>query len=86
MTSLPAQTFGIRDRGMIREGFAADLTIFDDKTVADRATFDKPHQYPVGISYVIVNGEVVFVMDQMTSARPGMALRGPGYATTIAAN
>jgi len=86
MTSLPAQTFGFRDRGMIREGFAADLTIFDDKTVADRATFDKPHQYPVGISYVIVNGELVFVTDQMTEARPGVALRGPGYAMTVAAN
>jgi N-acyl-D-amino-acid deacylase len=86
MTSLPAQTFGFRDRGMIREGFAADLTIFDDKTVADRATFDKPHQYPVGISYVIVNGELVFVTDQMSEARPGVALRGPGYAMTVAAN
>ena len=81
MTSLPAQTFGFRDRGMVREGFAADLTIFDDKTVADRATFDKPHQYPVGISYVIVNGEVVLATDQMTGARPGMALRGPSLMT-----
>jgi N-acyl-D-amino-acid deacylase len=86
MTSLPAQTFGFRDRGMIREGFAADLTIFDDKTVADRATFDEPHQYPVGISYVIVNGEVVLVNEQMTAARPGTALRGPGYAMTVASN
>jgi N-acyl-D-amino-acid deacylase len=86
MTSLPAQTFGFRDRGMIREGFAADLTIFDDKTVADRATFDKPHQYPVGISYVIVNGEVVLVNEQMTAARPGTALRGPGFAMTVASN
>jgi N-acyl-D-amino-acid deacylase len=86
MTSLPAQTFGFRDRGMIREGFAADLTIFDDKTVADRATFDEPHQYPVGISYVIVNGEVVLVNEQMTAARPGTALRGPGFAMTVASN
>jgi N-acyl-D-amino-acid deacylase len=84
MTSLPAQTFGFRDRGLLREGFAADLTIFDDKTVADRATFDKPHQYPVGISNVIVNGEVVFDNDQVTTARPGMALRGPAYAATVA--
>lgn len=86
MTSLPAQTFGFRDRGMVREGFAADLTIFDEKTVADRATFDKPHQYPVGISNVIVNGEVVFGNDHMTSARPGMALRGSAYAATAASN
>jgi N-acyl-D-amino-acid deacylase len=86
MTSLPAQTFGFRDRGMIREGFAADLTLFDDKTIADRATFDKPHQYPVGISYVIVNGEVVLVNEQMTAARPGMALRGPGFVAAVARN
>jgi N-acyl-D-amino-acid deacylase len=86
MTSLPAQTFGFRDRGMVREGFAADLVIFDEKTIADRATFDKPHQYPVGMSYVIVNGEVVFANEQMTSARPGMALRGPAYQVTVASN
>lgn len=78
MTSLPAQTFGFRDRGMVREGFAADLVIFDEKTIADRATFDQPHQYPTGISYVIVNGEVVFG-DTMTGRRPGSALRGPGF-------
>ena len=81
MTSLPAQTFGFRDRGLIREGFAADLVIFDEKTVGDRATFEKPHQYPSGISYVVVNGELVFAGEAMTSARPGMALRGSGYGS-----
>ena len=78
MTSLPAQTFGFRDRGLIREGFAADLVIFDEKTIIDRATFDKPHQFPLGISYVLVNGQEVLTNDQMTVARPGVALRGPG--------
>jgi N-acyl-D-amino-acid deacylase len=78
MTSLPAQTFGFRDRGLIREGFAADLVIFDDNTIIDQATFDKPHQFPVGISSVIVNGAPVFENNQMTAARPGVALRGPG--------
>ena len=82
MTSLPAQTFGFRDRGMVREGFAADLVIFDEKTIADRATFDKPHQFPVGISYVLVNGELVFADGRMTGARPGVALTGPGNSTT----
>lgn len=86
MSSLPAQTFGFRDRGMLREGFAADLVIFDEKTIGDRATFDNPHQYPVGISYVIVNGEVVLAAGQMTTARPGVALRGPGYQLQTAGN
>ena len=81
MTSLPAQTFGFRDRGLIREGFAADMVIFDEKTIIDRATFDKPHQFPVGISKVIVNGQLVFADGQMTEARPGMALRGPSYSS-----
>jgi N-acyl-D-amino-acid deacylase len=78
MTSLPAQTFGFRDRGFVREGFAADLVIFDEKTVTDRATFEKPHQYPSGISYVMVNGALVFAGQAMTEARPGVALRGSG--------
>ena len=74
MSSLPAQTFGLRDRGLVREGMAADLVIFDEATIADRATFAEPHQYPVGIHHVIVNGEVVFSEGQMTKARPGQAL------------
>jgi N-acyl-D-amino-acid deacylase len=82
MTSLPAQTFGFRDRGLVREGFAADLVIFDEKTILDRATYDQPHQFPVGISYVIVNGTTVMANDQMTTARPGVALRGNGYEGT----
>jgi N-acyl-D-amino-acid deacylase len=86
MTSLPAQTFGFHDRGLIREGFAADLVIFDENTIADQATFDKPHQFPVGISYVIVNGAPVFESNQMTAARPGVALRGPGYTSLISKN
>jgi N-acyl-D-amino-acid deacylase len=79
MTSLPAQTFGFRDRGLIREGFAADIVIFDENTIIDRATYDQPHQFPVGISFVIVNGEVVLKDNALTIARPGTALRGSGY-------
>lgn len=78
MTSLPAQTFNLRDRGLLREGYAADLVIFDEGSVGDRATFEQPHQYPVGISYVFVNGEAVLANGEMTKARPGVALRGPG--------
>jgi N-acyl-D-amino-acid deacylase len=79
MTSLPAQTFGFRDRGMVREGFAADLVIFDENTITDQATFVNPHQFPTGIDYVMVNGGVVFSAGSMTSARPGVAVHGPGY-------
>jgi N-acyl-D-amino-acid deacylase len=81
MTSLPAQTFNLRDRGLLREGFAADIVIFDDAGINDRATFEQPHQYPVGISFVFVNGEAVMANNEMTKARPGIALRGPGAAS-----
>ena len=80
MTSLPAQTFGLRDRGQIREGFAADLVIFDDATVADKATFDQPHQYAVGFSSVIVNGQIVFDGEKMTGVMSGQPLYGNGYS------
>jgi N-acyl-D-amino-acid deacylase len=75
MTSLPAQTFGLRNRGLIREGFAADFVIFDENQIADRATFENPHQYPIGISRVYVNGAAVFADEKMTGARTGVALR-----------
>jgi N-acyl-D-amino-acid deacylase len=76
MTSLPAQTFNLRDRGQIREGFAADLVIFDETKVIDKATFEQPHQYAEGFSTVIVNGRIVFDGGKMTGTMPGQALRG----------
>ncbi len=79
MTSLPAQTFGLRDRGLIREGFAADLVIFDENTVADKATFENPHQYATGFSAIIVNGEVVFDGQKMTGKMSGQPLYGNGF-------
>jgi N-acyl-D-amino-acid deacylase len=75
MTSLPAQTFGLRDRGLVREGMAADLVIFDDATVSDPSTFEKPHQYAAGFSYVVVNGAPVIEDGRATGVRPGRALR-----------
>src|ERR1044071_1940089 len=75
MTSLPAQTFKLRDRGLLREGFAAHTVIFDAESVGDRATFEQPHQYPVGISFVIVNSVTVLDNGRMTTKRPGTALR-----------
>ena len=79
MTSLPAQTFGLRDRGQIREGFAADLVIFDENTVGDKATFEQPHQYAVGFSSVIVNGQIVFDGEKMTGTMSGQPLYRNGY-------
>ncbi len=79
MTSLAAQRVGLADRGLVRPGMYADITVFDPATVIDRATFEKPHQTSVGIEYVFVNGQMVLKKGQITSARPGRGLRGPGY-------
>ena len=78
MTSLPAGTFKLWDRGLLRPGMAADVVIFDEKAVADRATFQQPKQYPAGITFVIVNGQVVIENDKHTSAKAGQILRGRG--------
>lgn len=82
MTSLPANTFNMRDRGQIREGFAADIIIFDEKKVGDKATFENPHQYAEGFTYVLVNGAVVFDGSKMTGIKSGQAIRGNGYKTS----
>lgn len=78
MTSLPAQIFNLRDRGLLREGYAADIVIFDESKVADLATFENPHQYATGFAYVIVNGKIVFDGVKMTGEMPGQPLFGPG--------
>ncbi|MGD0011799.1 MAG: D-aminoacylase [Terriglobia bacterium] len=78
MTSFPAQITGLTDRGLLRPGMAADITIFDPKTVSDKATFQNPLQYPVGILYVVVNGVVVIDQGQHTGAKPGRVLYGRG--------
>ena len=75
MTSIPAKRFSIENRGMIREGYFADLTLFDPETIQDRATFDHPLQYPEGIEYVLVNGEVVLDRGRRTKARPGKVIK-----------
>jgi N-acyl-D-aspartate/D-glutamate deacylase len=79
MTSMNAEKLSITDRGRIQVGLAADITLFNPDTVADKATFVQPHQYPVGIPYVIVNGQVVLDNGVHTGALPGHVLRGPGY-------
>lgn len=80
MTSLAAQKFQLRDRGLLREGMAADIVIFDERQIIDKATFDNPHQYSTGISHVLVNGRVVIDAGRHTGVRSGKALKGPGVA------
>jgi len=75
MTSLPAQTFGLRDRGMVREGMAADLVVFDPARVEDRATFARPHQYSAGFDWVLVNGVVEVEEGHVTAGRGGRVVR-----------
>jgi N-acyl-D-amino-acid deacylase len=75
MTSAPAARLGLADRGMVRDGYIADLVVFDAGTVASRATYDDPRQYPVGIEHVIVNGMSVVRDGEHTGALPGRALR-----------
>jgi N-acyl-D-amino-acid deacylase len=78
MSSLPAQTFGLWERGILRPGLMADVAIFDEQTVADRATFEQPKQYATGFDYVLVNGQVVIDNGKHTGAKPGQILRGHG--------
>jgi N-acyl-D-amino-acid deacylase len=75
MTSLPAQRMGIGDRGIVRDGFKADLVVFDAERVGSKAARVKPWQHPEGIAYVIVNGVVIAEAGERTSATPGRALR-----------
>jgi len=78
-TSLPAQRMGLRDRGLLRMGAFADITIFDPATVNDVATFEDPHRPSVGIEYVIVNGVLSLEHGKVTGQLGGRPLRGPGY-------
>jgi N-acyl-D-amino-acid deacylase len=79
MTSAVADRLSIRDRGLLRAGLYADVVIFDPQTIADRATFEKPHQLSVGIKAVFVNGTLVVREGRHTGAKPGEIVRGPGY-------
>ena len=74
MSALPADRLGLKDRGRIEKDMAADIVIFDPKTVIDKATYTAPHQFPEGINYVIVNGKIVVKEGEHTGAKPGKAL------------
>jgi N-acyl-D-amino-acid deacylase len=79
MSSATAARLGIRDRGLVKPGMYADLVMFDPRTVADRATYEQPHQLAVGVEAVLVNGIPVWRTGAPTTALPGRALRGPGW-------
>ena len=78
MTGMPTKRVGLRDRGLLREGMHADITIFDPLRVIDRATFEAPNQYPEGVQYVIVNGQISVYKGQRTPALAGRPIRGAG--------
>ncbi len=78
LSGLPATNLGLDHRGFIKEGMFADVVVFDPATIADRATFEKPHQYAVGVKQVFVNGVQVIKNGEHTGAKPGRALWGPG--------
>jgi N-acyl-D-amino-acid deacylase len=80
MTSLPARHFRFQGRGLIQEGYAADIAIFDPATVGDTATFEKPHAFAAGVPHVLVNGVPVVRNGQHTGARPGQILTAPAGA------
>jgi N-acyl-D-amino-acid deacylase len=79
MTSLPAQKFQLRDRGLLREGYAADIVIFDENEVRDVSTFQKPHAYSQGFQYVLVNGVLTVENGVHLGVRAGKALYGNGH-------
>ena len=78
LSGLPAANLGLEGRGVLKEGMYADVVVFDPREVADRATFEKPHQYAVGVRHVFVNGVQVLRDGEHTGVKPGRALRGPG--------
>ena len=79
MTSLPASHLGLKRRGVLKKGFYADIVVFDPQQIIDKATFEKPHQYAIGVQHVFVNGKQVLKNGEHTGALPGRCVRGPGW-------
>jgi N-acyl-D-amino-acid deacylase len=82
ITSLPAQRERLADRGLLKEGFLADITIFDPATIIDRATYQNPAQLSEGVRYVFVNGQLEYGAGKLTGSQAGRVLRGPGWKPT----
>src|ERR1041385_7420070 len=85
MTSWPATRMRLTGRGSLKEGNWADVVVFDLATIQDKATYEQPMQYPAGIEYVVVNGQLVVDQGKHTGAKPGMVLYGPGHSAEGAA-
>ena len=79
LTGMPATQLKLRGRGRLAEGYFADVVVFDPDTIIDKATYDKPHQYAVGVQHVLVNGTPVIAEGEHTGATPGRVVRGPGW-------
>ena len=79
LTSFPAATLRLPDRGLLKPGYVADIVAFDAATIRDHATFESPHQYATGVRHVWVNGTAVLEDGEHTGATPGQVVRGPGY-------
>ena len=79
LTSLPASNLRLKRRGMLGEGYFADVVVFDAARIQDHATFEAPHQYATGVAHVFVNGEQVVANGEHTGATPGRFVKGPGY-------
>ena len=79
LTSLPAATLRIKDRGRLAPGYFADVVVFDPATINDRATYEMPHQYATGVRHVWVNGVQVLREGEHTGAKPGRMVPGPGW-------
>jgi len=79
LAALPAHNLGLRERGMLKPGFYADVVVFDPATIQDHATFEKPHQFATGVSEVVVNGTLALEKGEPTAARPGKVVRGRGW-------
>jgi N-acyl-D-amino-acid deacylase len=82
MSGFPAANLGLKDRGLLKAGYFADIVVFDPDSVIDHATFDNPMQYSSGVLHVFVNGVQVLAHGEHTGAKPGRFVRGPGYIET----
>ncbi|MCR5879988.1 amidohydrolase family protein [Phenylobacterium sp. J367] len=79
LSAQPAANLGIAERGRLKDGYFADVVVFDPAAIQDHATFDKPQQFATGVSHVVVNGQLALADGEPTAARPGRVVRGRGW-------